>query len=372
MDDQTQPPAPARGEEQAANGESDILSDSAAAPETEPIAGFELDALLGQMIVGADEEHVIAVGRGALDTIPLPPDEIERLLVLTRGKLAQDEAARSGRGRDRLPTLISAQAEGYVSPHPTPVPATPRTMRGVEILLGAPIEAAEEAPRAAFERRDPAPKKAARWRVPAIAAAAAALVPVGVYGLQSDLLWASAREAPPPRAVIAAAPMSSRASPPTSAEPPASTSAGQVEGKLSDGSLGDIADDARAALMRLRSGVLACARENIGVLPGTSPPVPSNIHMASSGGYSSAPRDWGTPVWSCAGFAITTPQRFQIQWQAVTPNNEGIGVAWLDDDQDGAPDRALGFRATLKDRGQPEAGDIEAFDPKHPIARAAR
>lgn len=387
MDDQTQPSAPEGGEGPAANDE----SEGAAAPLTAPLAGFELDALLGQMIVGEDDEDVIAVGRGALDTIPLPPDEIERLQVLTRGKLAQAEAASRAR-RDRLPTLLSPQAEGHGSPRVTPVPSTPRTMRGVEILLGAPIEPIDEVRPTKPEQRAPEPKRAARWRAPAIAAAAAVLLPIGAYGLQSDLFRASASEVAPLAVTIATpstsscpseAPASLRAAGVVNAvnavniagerAPTLETLGAQVEGPLPEASQeGDIAADARAALMRLRAGVIACARENIGVLPGTSPPVPTNLHMAKGLGYSSAPRDWGTPVWSCAAFAITTPQRFQIQWQALATNVEGIGVAWLDDDQDGSPDRALGFRATLKDRGQPEAGDIEALDPTHPIARPSR
>jgi hypothetical protein len=130
--------------------------------------------------------------------------------------------------------------------------------------------------------------------------------------------------------------------------------------------------EARAALTRLGEGIATCARDTIGVLPGTSPAVPFTLALVQRGPYPSIPRDWSTPVWTCAKFRLEAPQRFQIQWQIVKPSLEGMGIAWLDDNADGKPDRALGFRATLKQRGEPEIGPIELLSPVPPVAPPPR
>lgn len=130
--------------------------------------------------------------------------------------------------------------------------------------------------------------------------------------------------------------------------------------------------ETRAALKRLGEGIATCARDTIGVLPGTSPAVPFALALIQKGPYASIPRDWSTPVWSCAKFRLESPQPFQIQWQMVKPSVEGMGIAWLDDNADGKPDRALGFRATLKQRGEPEIGPIEQLSPVPPVAPPPR
>ena len=106
--------------------------------------------------------------------------------------------------------------------------------------------------------------------------------------------------------------------------------------------------DARKALDRLREGIGDCVRHAIGSLPGSSPAVPPALKLASGAGYTAPPADWKTAVWSCAKFRHDAPMRFQLQWQSVKPTVEALGIAWLDDDGDGEPDRALGFRATAK------------------------
>jgi hypothetical protein len=346
----------------------DRESDEVSFAETQPVPGFELDALRGWMIDGAYDEDddgpdAIEIGRGALDTIPLPPDELERLLVLTRGAIGLEGSEDAARGRkDRLVTLMSAQPAGHLALRSTPIPATPRTMRGVEILLGAPLDSLDGASdRHADSDRPTVIQRGPLWRFAwklAPVAAAAALVPLIVVGLRSSVFRSQARPDAPLHALVS----------------PALSESG-IEGSVEPRSLeeeGTAFTEARAALIRLRSGILSCARESIGVLPGTSPPVPSSLRLAKGDGYVSAPRDWVSPVWSCAGFSMPDPQRFQIQWQMVKTNVEGLGVAWIDDDEDGVPDRALGFRATLKDRGQPEAGDIEPLDPEVPLAHIVR
>jgi hypothetical protein len=121
--------------------------------------------------------------------------------------------------------------------------------------------------------------------------------------------------------------------------------------------------EARAALARLRDGIGGCVREVIGVLPGTSPAVPSSLSLMQGGVYKSLARDFRSPVFACAKYKETEPQRFQIQWQIVGQPSEGRGVAWLDDDNDGKPDRAFGFRAALTRKNEVDLGEVGPIEP---------
>lgn len=128
--------------------------------------------------------------------------------------------------------------------------------------------------------------------------------------------------------------------------------------------------EARAALGRLRDGIGACVREVIGVLPGTSPAIPAHMATLKTTAYQSVPRDYRSPVWSCTKFRENEPQRYQIQWQLVTRPSEGRGVAWLDDDDDGRPDRAFAFRAALTGKKEVELGEIGPITPVPPVMKA--
>jgi len=171
-----------------------------------------------------------------------------------------------------------------------------------------------------------------------------------------------------PSSTIAAAPPSTPTAAPTSTptEPSAASSPPPAQPST------PIEAEARAALTRLGEGIATCARDTIGVLPGTSPAVPFTLALVQKGPYPSIPRDWSTPVFACAKFRLEAPQQFQIQWQMVKPSVEGMGIAWLDDNADGKADRALGFRATLKQRGEPEIGPIELLSPVPPVAPPPR
>lgn len=116
--------------------------------------------------------------------------------------------------------------------------------------------------------------------------------------------------------------------------------------------------DARKALGRLREGVGDCVRHAIGSLPGSSPAVPAAMKQTSGVGYTALPADWKTAVWSCAKFRHDAPMQFQLQWQSVKPGAEAVGLAWVDDNGDGEPDRAFGFRATAKGAHDVELGEI--------------
>jgi hypothetical protein len=122
--------------------------------------------------------------------------------------------------------------------------------------------------------------------------------------------------------------------------------------------------EARAALRRLGDGVVTCARKVIGVLPGTSPPVPASFRLMKEGLYTSLPGDYRSPVWSCTGFRQAEPQPFQIQWQVFKGGAEGMAIVWLDMNGDRAADRALGLRARLVKQGEVAlSDDIEILEP---------
>lgn len=121
--------------------------------------------------------------------------------------------------------------------------------------------------------------------------------------------------------------------------------------------------EARRALARFRDGIGTCVRDVISVLPGTSPAVPNAWALMKNGVYASAPSDYRTPVYSCAKYSETAPQPFQIQWQLGATPTEGLGVAWIDDDRDGKPDRAFGFTARLVKKKEVTFGEIGPLSP---------
>lgn len=130
--------------------------------------------------------------------------------------------------------------------------------------------------------------------------------------------------------------------------------------------------EARAALDRLRTGLDSCIRNGIHALPGGSPAVPPGIEALKDGAFTPAPADWKTAVWSCAQFQTSEPMAFQLQWQLVKPNAEGMGVAWIDQDHDGVADRALGFSITLGPKGAPILGEIREIAATTPVSSGRR
>jgi hypothetical protein len=127
--------------------------------------------------------------------------------------------------------------------------------------------------------------------------------------------------------------------------------------------------EARAALERLRDGIGACTRDVIGVLPGTSRAVPAAFSMLRRGTYKIGARDFASPVFACIKYRETGTQRFQIQWQMVNHPGEGRGVAWIDQNGDGKPDRAFGFRAALVRPNEVDVGEIGPLDPMPPVIK---
>ncbi|MFO0761770.1 MAG: hypothetical protein U0359_35330 [Byssovorax sp.] len=182
------------------------------------------------------------------------------------------------------------------------------------------------------------------------------------------------QHAPPPAAPPAESPaiLSARpaADPPPSEQAAPSSTASAASASASAAAPIALAGEtmaeqaAREALTRLREGIGACVRDKIGTLPGSSPAVPRTLSLTRAPGYNALLPEWHTALWSCAGFQWTEPMRFQIQWQVQKRNVEGIGVAWVDHDGDGVPDRVLSFHATMgAGKGEIELGPIEPAEP---------
>ncbi len=199
-----------------------------------------------------------------------------------------------------------------------------------------------------------------RWRLPlALLAAAGALAAGGAFAwhrrAEQGLRPASAASAPPKVTVPAAAPASASDAPSATASSTTSAAPSPVEAQ------------ARAAMERLRAGLDDCIRRGLRSLPGSSPAIPPALPKARAAPYLPPATTWRTAVWSCAHFEIAEPMRFEIQWQLVRPGAEGLGIAWMDLDDDGVADRALGFTIKLGPRGDPETGEIVAMDPAKPV-----
>ncbi len=164
-----------------------------------------------------------------------------------------------------------------------------------------------------------------------------------------------------PPAASAKAPLGS-----ASAAPAASTSAPNPDTPPASGAEAA----ARQALEKFADGLKKCVAQTIHVLPGTSPPVPTAMAFLKGGSYRPGINDFNNAVYNCAGFKLTTPMPFVLQWQGDgNQGKKGAAIAWLDDDGDGKADRAFGFEAKLAKRNVAEIGPIEAMDPKRPIKK---
>jgi hypothetical protein len=201
----------------------------------------------------------------------------------------------------------------------------------------------------------PAPRVRPRRALAAIGALAVILTGAVLWSLQRR-----AEPAPVPAATmeLQAAPSPSAPAGETSTPPAASASAPPASRAETE---------AREALERLRTGLGECIRHGIHSLPGTSPAVPSSLSSTKGRGYTPALVEWKTAVWSCARFRVAGAMSFQVQWQLVKAGAEGLAVAWIDDDGDGAADRALGFHITLGQKGEPVLGDVGPLPATHPV-----
>ncbi len=207
-------------------------------------------------------------------------------------------------------------------------------------------ESAEPSP----ESRAPAPRRAQVTPFQLIAVG----VPLFFVGVIGTLVVWGVTRTPPGSPSASGAPSGEAA--PATAPATAFVRTGKSEA-------GSPEAEARRALARFRDGIGACVRDVIGVLPGTSPPVPGTMKLMKNGVYASAPSDFRTPVFACAKYSETQPQPFQIQWQLGATPTQGLGVAWIDDNGDAVPDRAFGFTAKLVKKKEVTFGEIGPLSP---------
>ncbi len=95
--------------------------------------------------------------------------------------------------------------------------------------------------------------------------------------------------------------------------------------------------------------------------------MPTSLAQLKKSAYTPAAGEWKSYAWSCAQFQMSEPMHFQLQWQLVRSNAEGLAVAWIDHDHDGVADRALGFSITLGAKGGPTLGEIQPLAPTTPV-----
>lgn len=172
----------------------------------------------------------------------------------------------------------------------------------------------------------------------------------------------------------ASATASAVAAAPTSAAPvaPAPTPTPTPAPSAATPALPEADQQAKDALAKLSAGVVECAEKKIHTLPGASPAVPDTFGWSKAGPYPATERDWVARFFDCTGFRIVGPMPFVIQWQVDKPGVQGTGIAWVDGDADGKPDRAYAFVGTMEGKDKMTVGAIESVDPTRSIAIAPK
>jgi hypothetical protein len=161
--------------------------------------------------------------------------------------------------------------------------------------------------------------------------------------------------APTPTPTLAATAAPSAAAPPVAAPPAPAAD-----------------EQARQALERLRTGLASCIRNRSHTLPSSSPAVPPSLVNLKEGPYTPSPGDWKPYAWACAQFQMSEPMNFQIQWQLIKSNAEGVALAWIDQDHDGVADRVLGLSVKLDSKGKLALGEIQPMPVTTPSTAARR
>lgn len=331
--------------------------------DTASLGGAELDALLAPERKSAPARGVTTVSDEKFARVAVAPTHVP--VARVPAQIAE-------------PTVVLAAA-----PPPAPEiarpsieiarPSIPEPPRSSPRLAPMPARAVSDEPDWASRTHLPVSRETVRtsrktWTI-LIASAAISLAVVG--GIAALLLTRGGQSTSnaPPAGASGSGSAPSAAAVPASTKPEAPSGSSNVSPPASAIAANTPEAEARAALARLRDGIGICVREVIGTLPGTSPAVPERAAMLKGGAYKSHVRDFRSPVFSCAKYKETEPQRFQIQWQVTTQPGEGRGVAWLDDDGDGKADRALSFRAALVRKSEVDLGEIGFVTPVPPVMK---
>lgn len=100
--------------------------------------------------------------------------------------------------------------------------------------------------------------------------------------------------------------------------------------------------EGRTSAQVLALGIVRCAEQETlegksELLPDTAPAVPGSLSDVSGRKYMSSTTDWSAPAYTCATFAMSTPQYFQYQWVKES-STAGVVRAIADFNGDGSAD----------------------------------
>lgn len=346
------------------------LVQSSRSPEEVPtasMAGDEMDALLAserpapRNVIATNTPSAQAAAvmtTGERPRISFPSMPGEATVVIAPELTTQRETELlppAPAGQVAAAPLVASAAPAAdpfaVAPPPWLPPASPIAPLGHQSAGGPPIPVLVPPP----------PSRAGLFFVLGGATLLAMAIGGLVFGLRGDP--SSATDPQPSAEPITTAQPSATARAPAPTATAASSPGSKAISPPPEAPAGSPEAEAMAALGRLREGLAGCVRDVIGVLPGSSPAVPPSFQVLARGPYKSSPRDFRSPVFSCIRYRETEPQRFQIQWQMVKHPGEGRGVAWIDDNGDGKPDRAFGFRAALVQKNEVDLGEIGPLSP---------
>jgi hypothetical protein len=98
--------------------------------------------------------------------------------------------------------------------------------------------------------------------------------------------------------------------------------------------------EALVAVTEMAWGVAQCA-ERSGEVPPTSSPVPASVGRIAGQMYQSRFSDWSDPAFTCAGFHMRRPQRFQYRWTRADDGLGGVASAEADFDGDATIDHRV-------------------------------
>jgi hypothetical protein len=91
--------------------------------------------------------------------------------------------------------------------------------------------------------------------------------------------------------------------------------------------------EGKSNVVYLSRSIAACALKT-GSLPPTSRKVPGDIAEVSGKTFASTAADWSDEAFTCDGFRVRDPQRFQYEWERKS-ELEGVAIARADFNGDG-------------------------------------
>ena len=114
----------------------------------------------------------------------------------------------------------------------------------------------------------------------------------------------------------------------------------------------------------LSRAVVACA-DKTGKLPPSSRKVPAELSDVGAKTYASTEADWSDEAFSCDGFRVRDPQRFQYQWERKD-DHDGVARAKADFNGDGVVEATFEQEVRCEDKqGKLRCGPGPFHDKNH-------